>query len=141
MLRSARQLLVVLASVAVLAGSAAAQDMTTSDVQRLQTTADQIGSDILQLRQRDRTAARTMQAELADLEDEIVYLKVKLRRERNVPRADFMDVRDRLENLRRRVNGTDTTAGRYGTGSGGTYPSDTCAITPPTTRGQRRPLG
>ena len=123
--RSARQLLVVLASVAVLAGSAAAQDMTTSDVQRLQTTADQIGSDILKLRQRDRTAARTMQTELADLEDEIVYLKVKLRRERKVARADFMDVRDRLENLRGRVNGTDTTAGRYGTEAGGTYPSDT----------------
>ena len=116
--RSVRQLLVAVAAVVALAGSAAAQDMTTSDVQRLQTTADQIGSDILKLRQSDRATARTMQAELDELEDEIIYLKVKLRRERNVSRADYMDVRDRLENLRSRVNGNDTYSGRYGTGSG-----------------------
>ena len=117
--RSVRQLLVAVAAVALLVGSAAAQDMTTSDVQRLQTTADQIGSDILKLRQRDRAAARTMQAELDDLEDEIIYLKVKSRRERNVSRADYMDVRDRLENLRSRVTGSDTYSGRYGNESGG----------------------
>ena len=123
--RSVRRLLVAVAAVAVLAGSAAAQDMTTSDVQRLQTSADQVGADILKLRQRDRAAARAMQAELADLEDEIVYLKVKQRREGNVSRADYMDVRDRLENLRSRVNGTDTTAGRYGAGTGRNDPSNT----------------
>ena len=38
----------------------------------------------------------------------MTYLKVKLRRERRVSRADWIDVRDRLENLRSRVNGTDT---------------------------------
>jgi hypothetical protein len=115
--RSVRQLLVAVAAFAVLAGSAAAQDMTTSDVQRLQTSADQIGADIVKLRQRDRAAARAMQAELDELEDEIIYLKVKLRRERIVSRADYSDVRDRLENLRARVNGTDTYTGRYGTGT------------------------
>jgi len=115
--RSVRQLLVAVAAFAVLAGSAAAQDMTTSDVQRLQTSADQIGADIVKLRQRDRAAARAMQAELDELEDEIIYLKVKLRRERIVSRADYSDVRDRLEHLRARVNGTDTYTGRYGTGT------------------------
>jgi outer membrane murein-binding lipoprotein Lpp len=125
--RSVRQLLVAVAAVIALAGSAAAQDMTTSDVQRLQTTADQIGSDILKLRQSDRAAARTMQAELDELEDEIIYLKVKLRRERNVSRADYMDVRDRLETLRSRVSGNDTYSGRYGTGSGSSTSSSTAA--------------
>lgn len=115
--RSLRQLLVAVAALAVLAGSAAAQDMTTSDVQRLQATADQVATDIIQLRQRDRSAARALQAELDDLEDEIVYLRVKLRRERSVPRADFVDVRDRLEGLRSRVGGTDSSSGRYSTGS------------------------
>lgn len=113
--RSLRQLLVAVAALAVLAGSAAAQDMTTSDVQRLQATADQVATDIIQLRQRDRSAARALQAELDDLEDEIVYLRVKLRRERSVPRADYMDVRDRLESLRSRVSGSDTSSGRYST--------------------------
>ena len=112
--RSVRQLLVAVAAVALLAGSAAAQDMTTSDVQRLQQTADQVGSDLVKLRQRDRNAARALQAELDDLEDEIVYLKVKLRREGVVSRSDYADVRDRLENLRGRVNGNDSYAGRYG---------------------------
>jgi hypothetical protein len=122
--RSVRQLLVAIAAVVLLAGPAAAQDMTTSDVQRLQQSADQIGADIVKLRQRDRAAARTLQAELDDLEDEIIYLKVKLRRERSVPRADFVDVRDRLENLRSRVSGNDTYASRYPASGGTNYPEN-----------------
>lgn len=116
--RSVRHLLVAIAAVAMLAGSAAAQDMTTTDVQRLQQTADQVGADIVKLRQRDRAAARALQAELDDLEEEVIYLKVKHRREGTVSRSDYMDVRDRLENLRARVTGNDSYAGRYGTGSG-----------------------
>jgi hypothetical protein len=124
MQRSVRQLLVAVAAVAVLAGGApalaAAQDMTTGDVTRLEQTVDQISADLAQLRQRDRAAARALQAELNDLEEEVTYLKVKLRRERNVSRADYMDVRDRLEGLRGRVTGNDTSSGRYSTGSGTT---------------------
>ena len=125
--RSLRQLLMAVATVALLGGSAAAQDMTTTDVTRMQQTADQIGNDLVKLRQRDRTAARAMQSELDDLEDEIIYLKVKLRRERTVSRTEYMDVRDRLDNLRNRVNGNDTYAGRYGSGTGDATrdPSDT----------------
>jgi hypothetical protein len=116
MLRSVRQLLVAAAAVAVIAGPAAAQDLTTSDITRLEQSVDQIGADLVQLRQRDRAAARALQAELSDLEEEVIYLKVRLRRERNVPRADYTDVRDRLENLRKRVTGSDTSSSRYGTG-------------------------
>jgi hypothetical protein len=112
-----RHLLMVLAAAALLSGTAAGQDMTSSDVARLQQTVDQIGSDLVTLRQRDRNAARTLQAELTDLEEEVIYLKVKLRRERSVPRAEYVDVRDRLDNLRQRARGDDTYAGRYGRGS------------------------
>ncbi len=122
---SIRQLFVTVAALAVLTGSAVAQDMTTTDVTRMEQSVDQIGADLVKLRQRDRSAARALQAELADLEDEVTYLKVKLRKERNVTRAEYLDVRDRLENLRDRVNGNDTYAGRYGTGSGSGYPTDT----------------
>jgi TolA-binding protein len=134
MLRSVRQSLVAVAAVAIIAGPAvAAQDMTTSDVTRLEQTVDQVNADLVQLRQRDRTAARALQAELMTLEEEVIYLKVKQRRERNVSRADFMDVRDRLENLSARVNGRDTYAGGYNTGTNpnepvtGTRPSTTQA--------------
>ena len=122
--RSLRQLVMAVATVALLGGTAVAQDMTTSDVTRMQQTADQIGNDLVKLRQRDRAAARALQSELDDLEDEIIYLKVKLRRERSVPRVDYTDVRDRLENLRNRVNGNDTYAGRYGTGTSTRTPDD-----------------
>lgn len=127
--RSVRQVLVTVAALAVLAGSATAQDMTTADVTRMEQSADQIGADLVKLRQRDRAAARAMQVELADLEDEVTYLKVKLRKERNVSRAEYLDVRDRLENLRDRVNGNDTSAGRYGRGSDNTYPTETRSTT------------
>jgi hypothetical protein len=132
MFRSVRELLVAVAAVALLTGSVAAQDMTTSDVQRLQQTADQIGADIVTLRQRDRAAARSLQSELDDLEEEIIYLKVKLRRERSVPRADYMDVRDRLDKLRSRVTGTDTYSGRYGTANDRSTPTSTVNVPPGT---------
>jgi hypothetical protein len=119
MLGSVRQLLVAVAAVAILGAPAAAvaQDMSASDVSRLEQTVDQINSDLVQLRQRDRATARSLQAELMTLDEEVTYLKVKLRRERNVSRADYMDVRDRLENLSARVNGRDTSAGGYTTGT------------------------
>lgn len=133
--RSVRQFFVALTAVAALAGPASAQDMTTGDVTRMEQNLDQIGSDILKVRQRDRAAARAFQAELADLEDEVTYLKVKLRRERNVSRADYMDVRDRIENLRNRVNGTDSYAGRYGRNVPGTTTDDRYPATGSTTIG------
>ena len=133
MLRSVRQLLVAVAAVAVMAGPAAAQDMTTSDINRLEQTVDEIDADLVELRQRDRTAARALQAELNDLEEEVIYLRVKLRRERELPRAAFDDVRNRLERLRTRVTGYETTgAGRYGTSD--TRPGTTADRSADTTR-------
>ena len=131
--RSVHSLLVAVAAVAVLATSAVAQEMTTSDVQRLQQTADQIGDELVNVRSRDRAEARSMQAELTELEDEITYLKVRLRRERSVPRAHYVDVRDRLEDLRGRVIGGEGSSGRYSvdngrgstTASPGTVPAGT----------------
>jgi hypothetical protein len=121
--RSIRQLLVAVASVAVLAGSAAAQDVTTSDIQRLEQSLDQVATDIVQLRRTDRAGARALQSELLELDEEITYLKVKLRKERRLPRADYIDVRDRVENLRTRVNNGDT-ATTTGTGRGNTNRND-----------------
>lgn len=125
--RCVRHLIVAMAALVTLAGPAVAQDLkvgqniTQSDITRLQQIAEQISSDLATLRQRDRAAARSLQAELNDLEDEIVYLKVKMRKESNVGRYEFNDLNDRLENLRSRVrdDATGSTGGYYG-GAGGT---------------------
>jgi hypothetical protein len=112
-----RHLLAAMAAVVMLAAPAAAQDMTASDLTTLQQTADQIDSELTQLRQRDRAKARTLQAELLDLEEEITYLKVKMRKEPNgVTRAEYSDLRARLDNLRSRVRG-DATASTSGQGA------------------------
>jgi hypothetical protein len=144
MLRSVRQLPVIVAALALLVGSApaVAQDLTTSDVTRLEQTVDQINADLVQLRQRDRAAARSLQAELVTLEEEVIYLKVKQRRERNVSRADYIEVRDRLANLSARVNGRDTSASGYGTGTRNSdYPATGSRTTSSTTSTGVVPMG
>jgi hypothetical protein len=42
---------------------------------------------------------------LDDLRDEVIYLKVKLRKDRSVTRAEYADVRDRIEDLRSSARG------------------------------------
>jgi hypothetical protein len=143
MVASVRRLLVAATAVAILAGPApaVAQDMTTSDVTRLEQTVDQINADLVQLRQRDRAGARSLQAELLTLEEEVTYLKVKLRRERYVSRADYLDVRDRLDNLSARVSGRDTSAGGYTTGANPNYPASGTRTPSTTTAAGVVPMG
>jgi hypothetical protein len=83
----------------------AQSDLTQSDLQRLQDSITVAGKDIAALRGRDATAARSLQAELDELQDEVIYLKVKLRKERSLTRNEFTDVRDRIEDLKGRARG------------------------------------
>ncbi len=95
--------------VASLAAPAAAaqqnQNVTQSDIQRLQDNIYLADRDVTQVRGRDATRATQLQSELDDLRDEVVYLKVKLRKERALPRAEYADVRDRIEDVRTRARG------------------------------------
>ena len=66
---------------------------------------------------RDSTLASRLQDELDDLRDEVVYLKVKLRKEGTVNRTDYTDVRDRLQDAplarpRRRRSASTAPSGR-----------------------------
>jgi len=73
-----------------LAAPAAAQqnlNVTQSDIQRLQDNVYLADRDVSQVRGRDAARATELQTELDDLRDEVVYLKVKLRKERALPRA------------------------------------------------------
>ena len=95
----------------VFSASAVAQyTVTQPDIQRLQDSIYQADRDLSALRSRDATRASQLQTELDELRDEVIYLKVKLRKERSLARAEYGDVRDRIEDLRTRARGDATGA-------------------------------
>jgi hypothetical protein len=107
--------------VALAAPAAAQTGVTSSDIQRLQDDVYQASGDLSRMRGNAEVSSR-MQTELDDLRDEVVYLKVKLRREGSVSRAEYSDLRDRIQDFRSRVRGEQTgtsTWDRPATGSGG----------------------
>src|ERR1700752_1992375 len=65
------------------------------DIQRLQDNVFQAGLDVQQLRSKDPGRASQLQAQLDDLRDEVIYLKVKLRKEGSLQRGEYAEVRDR----------------------------------------------
>jgi hypothetical protein len=93
------------------ASAASAQTaVTPADIQRLQDSIYLADRDVTSLRGRDTTRASQLQAELDDLRDEVIYLKVKLRKERSLARVEYSDVRDRIEDVRTRARGDATGA-------------------------------
>jgi TolA-binding protein len=98
-----------------LAAPARAQAVTQTDIQRLQDNTYLAERDITTLRSRDSARATQLQAELDDLKDEVIYLKVKLRKDRTLTRSEFGDVRDRIEDIRARARGD---AGAYSSTGG-----------------------
>ncbi len=74
--------------------------LTAADIQRLQDAVYDAGADVSRLRERDPKRAESLQRELDELRDEVIYLKVKLRKESSVPRAEYSGVRDRIDRLR-----------------------------------------
>jgi hypothetical protein len=98
-----------------LAAPAWAQAVTQTDIQRLQDNTYLAERDITTLRSRDASRASQLQAELDELKDEVIYLKVKLRKEGTLTRTEFGNVRDRIDGVRTRsqqtsgyVSGTGT---------------------------------
>ena len=71
-----------------------------AEIQRLQDSAYLVERDLSSLSQRDTRRAEQLQVRLGELQEEIIYLKVKQRKEGVVQRREYADVRDRLENLR-----------------------------------------
>jgi hypothetical protein len=92
--------------------NAAAQttNVTSADIQRLQDDLYQAGTDVSRLRTTDALEAGRLQDDLDTLREEVIYLKVKLRKENNVSRREFSDVRDRIQDLRQRAHGDSTNA-------------------------------
>ena len=92
-------------------GRGAQAPVTQADIQRLQDAVYDASSDMSRLRDRDARLAESLQRDLDDLRDEVIYLKVKLRKEQSVSRTEFTDLRDRIEQLRSQARG-EPAAGR-----------------------------
>ena len=112
------------------AAGATQTSVNNSDIQRLQDDVYQAGSDLSRLRDRDPNLAARLQRDLDELRDEVIYLKVRLRKEGNVPRAEYTDVRDRLQSLRSEASGETTVRQGAWTGgaTGGTRPGATGGV-------------
>jgi hypothetical protein len=78
--------------------------LTQADIQRLQDSVYDASADVTQLRQRDARLAESLGSELDDLRDEVIYLKVKLRKS-GATRAEYSDLRDRIDRLRSQARG------------------------------------
>jgi len=81
--------------------------LTQADVQKLQDSVYLAERDISTLRARDSARASSLQTELDDLSDEVIYLRVKLRKERTLAQSEYNDVQARIEDVRSRARGDD----------------------------------
>ncbi len=97
----------------------AQQSVNAGDIQRLQDQAYQAGGDLSRLRSSDPNLASRLETELDDLRDEIVYLKVKMRKEGTVNRTEYSELRDRLQDIRGRARGDNSTSSSGSGKSGG----------------------
>jgi|RhiMetdeSRZDD1v2_1073273.scaffolds.fasta_scaffold01315_16 hypothetical protein len=111
--------------------------VSQADIQRLQDSVTQATTEVQQLRNRDASRASQLQTQLDDVRDEVIYLKVKLRKEGSLQRSDYASVRDRLDDLRSQATNstpsTGNTAGAAGTtanrAAGGTPTTSTQSST------------
>jgi len=109
--------------------------VTSSDIQRLQDEVYQASTDVSRLRTSDALQAGRLQDELDNLREDVIYLKVKLRKENNVSRSEYTQVRDQLQELRARARGdsrgaaTDSrSVDRNGTSSSGSTGSSPAPV-------------
>jgi hypothetical protein len=104
---------VAVATLLMLAASASAQStrVAESDIHRLQEQVYQASNEIARMRADADTTDR-LEAELNELRDEVIYLRVKLRKGAGVTRTEYVDVRDRLQAFRTRVRNEGQRSGR-----------------------------
>ena len=97
---------IIVAAVLLLAPmpTLAQAQLTAADIQRLQDNVFDTASDVSRLRQRDPRLADSLERDLDDLRDEVIYLKVKMRKT-GATRAEYMDLRDRIDRLRGQARG------------------------------------
>ncbi len=102
------------ALLAVASVASAQQNVSTSDIQRLQDQVYQAGSELNRMRSTDGSQAARLETELDDLRDEVVYLKVKMRKDGTVSRSEYADLRDRIQTFRSRTRGDASSQPEWG---------------------------
>lgn len=121
------------------------QSVSANDIERLRSSVYDMSRDLSALRSRDSATAVRLQGELDDLGDEVVYLRVKLRKEGRVSWSEYSDLRDRIDSLRSRARGDSgmTGSGSSATSGGGSYASQTMGTSSRSARpaDQERPYG
>jgi hypothetical protein len=123
-------LALIIAGCALPAAAQQSSTVTQADIQRLQDTVYLADRDVSQARSRDAARATDLQSQLDDLRDEVVYLKVKLRKERTLARSEYADVRDRLEDLRSRARGDSPSPAPAASSSAAPPPSRPTTVAP-----------
>jgi hypothetical protein len=99
-----------LVAMLLLAAPVQAQNVSSADIQRLQDEVYQAGADLSRMRTTNSTEALRLQDELDSLREEVIYLKVKLRKD-TVTRREYTDVRDQVQDLRTRARGETASRG------------------------------
>ena len=94
--------------------------VTSTDIQRLQDQVYDAGNELSRLRSRDASLADRLQPQLDDLRDEVIYLRVKLRKEGSVSRNEYNDVRSQIDNIRSQARTDSSSSARQGSGNWGT---------------------
>jgi hypothetical protein len=108
------RIVLALGLITSLSGAVSAQTAgvtNSAEIQRLQDSVYDASRDVTQLRSRDAALASQLQGELDDARDEVVYLKVKLRKNERVDRNEYLDLRDRIDAIRSRARGDVTFGG------------------------------
>jgi hypothetical protein len=104
----------------VTTGAAGAQTtVSNADIQRLQDEVYQAGAEVSRLRTTNALEAGRLEDQLDTLREEVIYLKVKLRKESSVSRREYSDLRDQLQALRSRARGesaSSRSSGGYSSG-------------------------
>jgi hypothetical protein len=96
--------------------------VSSTEIQRLQDQVYDASNEISRVRSRDQATADRLQLRLDDLRDDVVYLRVKLRREGSVSRSVYDDVRAEIQSVRTEARAVDTRDSNWGSGNSG-YPS------------------
>ncbi len=122
------------------AGAALAQaPVTQADVQRLQDQIYEVSRDLAQTRTRNAALASELDAQLDELRDETIYLRVKLRKSEPVTRADYADLRDRIDAIRSRARGETAPAPAAPSPSSSSAPAAPPPAAPPAPSGSSAP--
>jgi hypothetical protein len=112
-MRAFRVMTCLLVTVVALAGLPAvswAQAVTQADVNRLDAATTEIDKQVGALRKSDPTLAAEVEQSLTLLKEEVIFMRVSLRRGTPVNRDIYTQVRDRIETLRIRASGQKVSA-------------------------------